>query len=198
MKKGIDRPAVVQCACELVDREGVEALTLARLASLLDVKSPSLYNHVGSLAELKASIGLIAAQGVAEALTRAMVGQSGASAVRAGAAEFRHYILKHPGRWQALCQIPGAQIEGDVNLRAASERIIATMGAGLAAFSLADTEKIHAIRALRSLVHGFTSLELAGGFGMPVSIEESFQWMIDDFVAGLSRRLIGAVEAGRG
>ena len=35
-------------------------------------------------------------------------------------------------------------------------------------------------------VHGFASLEAAGGFGMPRSVDESFAWALDAYVASLS------------
>jgi len=39
-------------------------------------------------------------------------------------------------------------------------------------------------------VHGFISLEGAGGFAMPVDLDASFHWLINVFVAGLDRPVI--------
>jgi hypothetical protein len=39
-------------------------------------------------------------------------------------------------------------------------------------------EAIHAIRAMRSAVLGFTLLESSGGFGLPTDLDESFRWMV--------------------
>jgi hypothetical protein len=36
-------------------------------------------------------------------------------------------------------------------------------------------------------VHGFASLEAAGGFGMPLDRDESFRRLIATFVAGLEQ-----------
>jgi len=38
---------------------------------------------------------------------------------------------------------------------------------------------VHAARYLRSLLHGFNSLELAGGFGLNVHLSESYDRMTD-------------------
>lgn len=46
-------------------------------------------------------------------------------------------------------------------------------------------DAIHVIRALRSLVHGFVDLEINGGFGMPIDIDDSFDRAIDLFVSSL-------------
>src|SRR5213082_2852259 len=48
----IDRKAVLETAIRLLDAEGVEALTMRRLASELGVSVMAPYRHVGSQDEL--------------------------------------------------------------------------------------------------------------------------------------------------
>ena len=55
----------------------------------------------------------------------------------------------------------------------------------LAPYGLRGVAETHQIRAFRSLAHGFVSLELAGGFGLPVDIDESFRHLIALFIAAL-------------
>ena len=45
-RRGLDRARVVAAAGDIADAEGLEAVTLARVAQQLGVRSPSLYNHV--------------------------------------------------------------------------------------------------------------------------------------------------------
>ena len=42
-----------------------------------------------------------------------------------------------------------------------------------------------AIRAMRSALHGFVSLETNDGFGLPVSIDRSFDYLVDSLVRAL-------------
>jgi hypothetical protein len=51
-----------------------------------------------------------------------------------------------------------------------------------------ETQVIHKSRALRSLLHGFVSLNFLGFFQNPVNLEDSFQSMIDDFILSVSRK----------
>lgn len=44
---------------------------------------------------------------------------------------------------------------------------------------------IHAVRGLRSIVHGFATLEAGGGFGMPLDRDESFLRLLRAYLAGL-------------
>jgi hypothetical protein len=48
-------------------------------------------------------------------------------------------------------------------------------------------DAIHAVRALRSLVHGFATLEVSGGFGIPLDLDESFHRLVDLFIAGIQQ-----------
>lgn len=55
-RTGLDRDDVVAAALELVEREGAAALTMRRLATDLDVGTPTIYWHVGSRDELVAEV----------------------------------------------------------------------------------------------------------------------------------------------
>ncbi len=57
----------------------------------------------------------------------------------------------------------------------------------LESYGLRGDEATHAIRGLRSLLHGFVSLEAAGGFGLPLDLDESFTRLVRVFAAGLPR-----------
>jgi hypothetical protein len=48
-------------------------------------------------------------------------------------------------------------------------------------------DAVHAVRGLRALVHGFVTLETAGGFGFPLDRDESFRRLLATFAAGLRR-----------
>ena len=57
-KLGLQRERVIETAAALADQEGLEAVTLARVAAELGVRSPSLYSHVDGLAGLRRAIAL--------------------------------------------------------------------------------------------------------------------------------------------
>jgi hypothetical protein len=56
----------------------------------------------------------------------------------------------------------------------------------LAGYGIDGDAAIHATRTLRSVLHGFASLELAGGFGMDVDVEATFAWLLDLLTAGFA------------
>ena len=62
------------------------------------------------------------------------------------------------------------------------------MLAVLASYGLRGEDAVHAARGLRSVAHGFATLEVAGGFGIPLDLDESFDRLLRAFVAGLRKR----------
>ena len=56
---------------------------------------------------------------------------------------------------------------------------------GVAVPGLVGDDEIDAIRTLRSGLHGFVALEAAGGFGLPLDVDRSFERLVDALVATL-------------
>jgi AcrR family transcriptional regulator len=189
-KPGRDRAAVVQAAVDLLDREGPGSLSLGKLAESLGVQTPSLYNHVDGMQGLLRELSLRNAQELAACMGEAAMGRSGADAVMAVAQAYRDYIKQHAGLYMASLRTSGAAaLPGaapDPVLAAAEERVVRIVLAVLAPFGLEGEDAVHAVRGLRSVVHGFASLEVAGGFGLPLDCDESFRRLVQMFVAGLA------------
>jgi AcrR family transcriptional regulator len=180
---GIDKDAVVRAAAKIADDHGWDALTLARVARKLHIRSPSLYNHVGGLEGLRRELKLLALRNLNTALSRATVGKSRDDAVRGLATAYRAFVKRHPGTYAATTV---AAPKNDPAMEAAASNIVETILSVLSGYGLDRREGLHAIRALRSTVHGFAALEIAGGFGIPLDVDKSFDWLVSALLAGLS------------
>ncbi len=169
-------------AALLVDEHGPHALTLAAVAKRFEVALPSLYKHVGGVEDLHGRLALRAAVELGATLRRATSGKAGADAVRATAAAYRTYAAAHPGCYHYLLR-PRADDEAHV---AASTEILATFADVLAGYDITEPAAlVDAVRFVRSVLHGFVSLELEGGFAMAQSVDGSFAAL----VAGLDTAL---------
>ncbi len=192
-RPGLDRDAVVQAAVELLDSEGAGTLSLGRVADRLGVQTPSLSNHVEGMPGLLRQLALRNARGMAACMGDAAMGRSGPEAVLAVAEAYRAYIKQHAGLYMASLRASGAQVQDgsspDAELAEAESRVVRIVLAVLASFGLSGEDAIHAVRGLRSVVHGFATLEVAGGFGLPLDCDESFRRLVDMLVAGLRERV---------
>ena len=181
-RPGLDAGVIVRAAADLVDAEGIEALALGRLAERLGVRAPSLYNHVTNLDGVRRGVALLGVRELGARLARAAIGTAGADGIVALAEAYRRFAKERPGLYAATLRAPAPD---DHALREATEEVMDVVQVVLAPFGLRGAEETHAIRAWRSLVHGFVSLEIAGGFGLPLDLDESFRRLMRLFIAGL-------------
>lgn len=183
-RAGLSSTTVVAEAACLVDEVGWEQLTMAALADRLGVRLPSLYKHIDSLDGLRRSIGLLALSELLGVLSSAAVGRAGVDALRAVSRAYRAYANSHPGRYVATIRAPGA---GDAARAALAESLLGVVRAVLAGYGLQGDAAIDATRVLRAGLHGFVSLEAAGGFGIPQDLNASFEALIWSLHGSLTR-----------
>jgi AcrR family transcriptional regulator len=181
-RAGLSHEAVVVEAERIADDVGLSRLTLAALAASLGVRQPSLYKHIEGMSGLQRSIAVRAKNELADALGRAAVGRARGDAIRAVASTYRHWALRHPGRYAATVRAPKS---GDLQDEAASAAAVRVVLQVLSGYRLHGDAAIDATRALRSALHGFVSLEACGGFGLPVDIDRSFERLVEALISAL-------------
>ncbi|MEP6843337.1 MAG: TetR-like C-terminal domain-containing protein [Pseudolysinimonas sp.] len=186
-RAGLSRDAVTDLAVELVDStpNGFATLTLAAVAARAGVAVPSLYKHVGSLADLRRSVALV---GLSELLRRssaATVGRAGDDALRALGREIRAFAGEHPGLYAATQIAPDVDGAASLALAQTAADLVGVVGSVLRGFGLPDARTVDAVRATRASIHGFVELEAHGGFGMPDDVNGSFEALLDMLVAGV-------------
>jgi AcrR family transcriptional regulator len=181
-RMGLDAERVVDAAADIADAEGLEAVTLARVAGELGVRAPSLYNHVDGRDDVLRAIAVRGVRELTSALREAAVGRSSADALTAAARAYRAYARAHPGRYAATVAAP---TRGDEEHRAAASEAVDVMLAVMRGWDLEGDDAIHAVRAFRSAVHGFVAIEAADGFGMAVDVDASFDRLVASLAGGL-------------
>ncbi len=184
-RRGLDRGQIVAAAAAIADTHGLAAVTLARVAADLDVRPPSLYSHIGGREGLICAIGLRGVGELGAAMRVAATGRAGQDAIVAIARAYRAYARDHPGCYAASLRSPPP---GDREHEQAALEATAVLLAVLRAYALQDDEAIHAARAIRSALHGFVALEREGGFGLPLDVDASFEWLVARLVAALAQQ----------
>ncbi|GGY68733.1 TetR family transcriptional regulator [Streptomyces geysiriensis] len=185
-RAGLDPAAVVAAGAALADEVGLANLTMGALAERLGVRTPSLYKHVGGQDDLNRRIAVLAMSQAADAVGGAVQGYAGRDALAAAARAFRAFVLEHPGRYAATI---GLEPSGpDDPLVAAGRRLLDAFTAVLRGYEVDPADVDHALRMLRSLCHGFATLQAANGFQWSADIDESFEWLIAFADRGLRAR----------
>jgi hypothetical protein len=115
------------------------------------------------------------------------MGKAGDEAVLAMAHAYRAFVHEHPGLYAATVQ---AAAPTDTALATAQTEVVEIAMRALSAYHMTREDAIHAVRILRSIVHGFTTLERGGGFGLPVDLNETFERLLRIFLHGLAEETL--------
>ena len=184
-RQGLDFKKVIQTGENLANREGFYAVTIASLAKELNVRPPSLYNHIKGLEELRKELALSGLQQLYHLLKSAVEHASAEDAVYQLSKAYVSFVRKSPGIYEATATV--APRIKDEEVQKASDNILFLVLDVLKPYQLPENEALHAVRSLRSILHGFSSLEHKGGFGMSLSTDETLDFLIRTFALGIHR-----------
>lgn len=169
--RALTRADVVACAIQCIEAEGASALGVNRVARALNIKPPSLYNHVRGNADLQQAVAIEAWRLLGAHLAAA---PGAGSPLRQLATAYRRWAADHPGLYAVMSDTlldPASPTFAPVS--AAVLKLFDPIVAGLSA-----SDAIHTVRAIRAALHGFVLLERAGQFRLDVSPDETFEWLI--------------------
>lgn len=178
----LSRDRIVTAAAQLADAEGLDQVTLSRVARELGASQPALYRYVDGYDDLIRALGLLGREVLAQRLVEAAVGLAGDDAVRAMGRAWRQVVADHPGLYAATDRYPCA---GDAELEAAVNRVVEILSLALVAYELDDDRRIDAARALRSSFHGFSHLETGDGHPLDHSLDQSFDQLVGLLCQGI-------------
>lgn len=105
----LSRARIISAAVDLIEGEGVEAVSMRRIAALLGCGVMSLYNHVPSKAALLDDVAERVISGIE---FTAMPGASWEEQVRAQARAFRAIARKYPRSTMLVVSRPTASLTG--------------------------------------------------------------------------------------
>lgn len=183
----LDRDLIVQTAARLADEYGLAQVTLANLAQELGVRSPSLYNHVNGLQEVRDLLTVHALNMLLQQMIRidreSKDQLAPKDSIHALGRAYLDFARSHPGLYEA--GLIKAQENHQSEIKELSDELVGLFVNVLKRYGLRDDEVIHAVRGLRCLLHGFATLEQQDGFGLSVDTDASFTYMMDKYLSGL-------------
>jgi AcrR family transcriptional regulator len=171
-KRNLNKDQISDFAFQYSIKNGWQSLNLKLIAEHFEIKTPSLYNHIENLDELILELAAITLEELGKSLAKSIQGISGAEAINELSQAYRKFAKSHRGVYDLTIQAPS----GHARHEKASIELLEILFSVLR--NKSKKEKIHNIRILRSSLHGFVSIELGKGFGLPTDIEETFKRMI--------------------
>lgn len=156
---------ILAVARDVLTRDGVDALTVGRVAAALSIKAPSLYKHFASKRELEV---LLIAEGF-ERYAAAM--EAAGPRLMDIAIAYRAFALENPARYRLMTErpLPREDLPEGLEERAAASLVHALGG---------DPDLA---RAVWACAHGMVELELAGRFPPGADLGAAWRKAIDAF-----------------
>ena len=178
----ITRESIVQKAAEMVEQEGIEQLSLGKLAQALGVKAPSLYRYVNNKDALLQAVNLQTIQRLFAAYEQALADVGGEAEVRLTAVLQAHrtFALSHPRCYMlALANPIGAQRPDEAIL---TQMVLPIQA--IAAEIAGPAQSLATLRGALALVHGFVMLELNNQLRRGGDLTADFGQAITAYIRG--------------
>ena len=171
---------VIDCAVDLVDTQGFDALSLTSVADALSVAPSALYTYCDGLEGLRHLVAVAATNNLTDGLRNAAIGTSGDDALNAMGTAYRGFALDHAGQFASTLR----PARGSVELAAANDSLLSVFVLVYAAMGLDEDRSHLAARSTRSALHGFLALEHTTGTSEEHADE--YQHLLDALQRGLS------------
>lgn len=183
-KSKVDKPLVIREAAHMANETGIENLSLKTLAVRLGVKSPSLYNHIDGLDDLKRQVMLYGWKEMEDRLIQAIIGLTGYDAIRSMCHAFHEYATENQGIFSAMLWYN--QHENKQTLEATS-KMSSVFFKIARSLNISQENCCHLIRMFRGFLEGFALLENHHAFGNTEPIEDSFDLSVDILIEGMKK-----------
>ena len=119
---GLSRERIVQAALELLDRDGLDAFNMRRLAGRLGVGTMTVYGYFSNKDELLDAVVDVGGEKIAGRVSQLQGGDTWRSRLRALMLGMRESLIAHPGivelRYKRPLLSPGALMLTEVGMRA--------------------------------------------------------------------------------
>lgn len=178
------RDAITAAARAILEEDGLDAVSMQAVAERVGVRAPSLYKHV---ADRNALIRAVAGS-VTTDLDAALRPPRPASDARVDlrwiARTYRAFVHANPvGYGLLFAPLDPAWAPDPATLAALGAPIVA-----VTARLVGDADALDAARTFVAFAHGFTSMELAGGFRLGGDVDAAYTSGIELILAGISER----------
>ena len=167
------RADIISAARALLETGGVEAVTMAAVASRVGVRAPSLYKHVRDREEMLVLVTDAAVDDLAERLRDAQ------GTLAALARAYRAFAAENP---EAFALILGSRASVD-RLADAAAPVLAAVAA-----LVGESDALAGARLMTAWMTGFIAMERAGAFRLGGDVETAFSWGLDRLESALRGR----------
>lgn len=186
--KGLNKERIIAEAVAIIEESGNSTVSLHELARRLEIKTPSLYNHIKNTKDLQHEVFKYAIDKFVANQNAATSGKHKDEAVKAFAEAYYKFAAQNKGLYRLIMSMP---LDNDDTEKELAVPLLKTVMVLLSDYGLSDEAIAHWQRVLRAILHGFISQEDLGYFYyyQDIDLKKSRDIAIQCFLNGLHAEL---------
>jgi AcrR family transcriptional regulator len=174
--------AIVAAARQILESDGLSAVTMRSVAEAVGVKGPSLYKRLPDRAALLRAVSEGVVADLSHTMARATASGDARADLRAATVDYRAFVLRNPNGYRLLfADLPPGTSPDPAALAALGEPIVRSM-----ARLVGEMDALEGARTLVAWAHGFVTMELAGAFRLGGDLEAAYAFGIEAILDGVS------------
>lgn len=173
---------IVTAARGIIESEGLDGLTMQRVAGAVGVRAPSLYKRVPSRGALVRLVVEDVARDLTDTLDAAATTGDPRRDLRALADALRAFAHAQPATYTLLFARLPEESQPDVDRWARASSAVLRTAASLSG----QQRALEAARTAVAWAHGFISMELAGAFHLGGDLDAAYAFGIERLAAALA------------
>lgn len=181
-KNNISEELIIETSAHIANEIGLDNLSLKIIAEELNIKPPSLYNHISGLDNIKEKLMIYGWKQIENKMIDSAVGVAGYEALKNMCYAFYDYATNNKGVFAAMLWYNKYETQENNNSTA---RLFELLFKVMRALDISEDNINHSIRTLRGFLEGFSLLVNNNAFGNPISIKESFDLSLEIIMNGI-------------
>lgn len=181
----VTKAAVIETASDIADKNGLNNVSLKAIAEKLNIRTPSLYNHITCLDDLLREVAHRGMKTMNNRMIKAAVGSFGDSAIKSVSIEYLNYMIEHPGIYET---IQWATWHGTEETEKIFEEYTGLLTTLIRSYKFKDDYTNEILNLLTGFLHGYTTLQLRYAFIAPDKVRNELENAIDTVLLGIHQK----------
>lgn len=181
----INKTKVIEVTSDLVDKYGLNNVSLKIIAEELGIRTPSLYNHIESWDQLMREVAHNGMRAMNSQMIQVAIGKTGVQAINAVSSAYFSYMIEHPGIYET---IQWATWHGNNETAAIFNEYKNLLSQLIDTLPLNQEKNNEILDLLIGVLHGFTTMQLRNAFSKPQETIAELLVAIDTVLRGIMQK----------
>lgn len=181
----VTKTAVIQAASDIADEKGLNNVSLKVVAERLNIRTPSLYNHIENLDDLLREVAHNGMRTMNQRMVQAAIGKSGDTAIKAVAIEYLNYMIEHCGIYETIQWATWHGTDETAKIFCEYTDLLKTL---ILSCNFGTENVTEILNLLTGFLHGYTTLQLRYAFSEPEKVRRELTIALDTVLVGTHQK----------